>query len=63
MGTILWIKVLVGLVAFFAFIRICMIFDEYMYKKLLTRSIQKSKELEQEEKNCNSNLRKKGDTE
>lgn len=50
MGTILWIKVLVGLVAFFAFIRICMIFDEYMYKKLLTRSIQKSKELEQEEK-------------
>lgn len=60
MGTILWIKVLVGLVAFFAFIRICMIFDEYMYKKLLTRSIQKSKELEQEEKELQLQLKGKG---
>lgn len=60
MGTILWIKVLVGLVAFFAFIRICMIFDEYMYKKLLTRSLQKSKELEQEEKEFQLQLKKKG---
>lgn len=60
MGTILWIKVLVGLVAFFAFIRICMIFDEYMYKKLLTRSIQKSKELEQEEKKLQLQLKEKG---
>ena len=60
MGTILWIKVLVGLVAFFAFIRICMIFDEYMYKKLLTRSLQKSKELEQEEKELQLHLKEKG---
>lgn len=60
MGTILWIKVLVGLVAFFAFIRICMIFDEYMYKKLLTRSLQKSKELEQEEKKLQLQLKEKG---
>lgn len=60
MGTILWIKVLVGLVAFFAFIRICMIFDEYMYKKLLTRSIQKSKELEHEEKELQLQLKEKG---
>lgn len=60
MGTILWTKVLVGLVAFFAFIRICMIFDEYMYKKLLTRSIQKSKELEQEEKKLQLQLKEKG---
>lgn len=60
MGTILWIKVLVGLVAFFAFIRICMIFDEYMYKKLLTRSLQKSKELEQEEKELQLQFKEKG---
>lgn len=60
MGTILWIKVLVGLVAFFAFIRICMIFDEYMYKKLLTRSLQKSKELKQEEKELQLQLKEKG---
>lgn len=60
MGTILWIKVLVGLVAFFAFIRICMIFDEYMYKKLLTRYLQKSKELEHEEKELQLQLKEKG---
>ena len=60
METILWIKVLVGLVAFFAFIRICMIFDEYMYKKLLTRSLQKSKGLEQEEKELQLQLKEKG---
>lgn len=60
MGTILWIKVLVGLVAFFAFIRICMIFDEYMYQKLLSRYLHKSKELEQEEKELQLQLKEKG---